>query len=134
MRPPQRRGTGFRKANGPPLPLLHEIRQRADRLLDRHVGVAPVLVEEIDDLDTEPLQRGVRHRAHMLRAAVGAGGACSLCLITDGEAELGGDHDLVAEGLQSLADEDLIGERPIDLGRVEEVDAELDRGLWAVRQ
>src|SRR5690606_38355962 len=85
----------------------------------------PVLVEEIDDVDAEPLQRCFRHCADMLGTAVGSGGAGSLCLIADGEAELGGDDHPVAEGLQPLADEDLVGEGAINLRRVEEVDAKL---------
>ena len=45
----------------------------------------------------------------------------------DVEAELGGDHDLVAHRLQRLADDLLVGERAVDLGGVEEGDAALDR-------
>ena len=43
------------------------------------------------------------------------------------EAELGGDHDLVAEGRERLADQVLVGERPVDFGGVEEGYAALDR-------
>ena len=55
-----------------------------------------------------------------LFSAVGAAGR-------RGEAELGGDHDLVADRGERLADEGLVGERPVDLGGVEERDAEVDR-------
>ena len=44
----------------------------------------------------------------------------------DVEAELGGDHHLVAERGERLADELLVRERAVDLGRVEEGDAALD--------
>jgi hypothetical protein len=44
----------------------------------------------------------------------------------DVEAELGGDHDVVAEGLQGFAHEFLVGEWAVDLGGVEEGDATLD--------
>ena len=44
----------------------------------------------------------------------------------DLEAELGGDHHLVAHRRQRLADQFLIGEGAIDLGGVEEGDAALD--------
>ena len=47
--------------------------------------------------------------------------------VFDVEAELGGDHHLFAHGLQRLADDLLVGERAIDLGRVEECLAALDR-------
>ena len=43
------------------------------------------------------------------------------------EAELGRDHDLVANGLERLADELLVGERAVHLRGVEERDAALDR-------
>ena len=42
------------------------------------------------------------------------------------EAELGGDDDLAAERGECLADELLVGQRTVDLGGVEERDAELD--------
>ena len=45
----------------------------------------------------------------------------------DVEAELGGDDHLVPERGQSLADDVLVGERAVDLGRVEEGDAPLHR-------
>ena len=44
----------------------------------------------------------------------------------DVEAELGGDHHLVAEGRERLAHQLLVRERAVDLGGVEEGDAALD--------
>ena len=41
-------------------------------------------------------------------------------------AELGGDHDLVAERREGFADELLVRERAIDFGGIEEGDAALD--------
>jgi hypothetical protein len=43
-----------------------------------------------------------------------------------GEAELGGDDDAPLEGLERLAHELLVRERPVDLGGVEERDAAFD--------
>ena len=50
------------------------------------------------------------------------------------EAELGRDHDLVADRFERLADELLVGERAVDLRGVEEGDAALDgcRGCSAI--
>jgi hypothetical protein len=42
-------------------------------------------------------------------------------------AKLGGDGDVLAKRLQRFADELFIGERAIDLGRIEEGDAALAR-------
>ena len=44
------------------------------------------------------------------------------------EAELGGDHDLLAERRERFADQLFVGERAVDLGGVEEGDAALDGG------
>ena len=44
----------------------------------------------------------------------------------DVQAELGGDHHLVADRGERLADELLVRERAVDLGGVEERDAALD--------
>ena len=46
----------------------------------------------------------------------------------DVEAELGGDHDPVAHRPKRFADHLLVDEGAVDLGRVEEGDAALDRG------
>ena len=45
------------------------------------------------------------------------------------DAELGGDDDLVAPAADRAADELLVGERAVDVGGVEEVDAELDGAM-----
>ena len=50
------------------------------------------------------------------------------CLEINVEAELGGDDDLVAERPQRFADDLLVGEGAIDLGRVEEGHAAVHRG------
>ena len=50
-----------------------------------------------------------------------------LLAVLDVEAELGGDHHLVADRRERLADQLLVGEGAVDLGGVEEGDAALDR-------
>jgi hypothetical protein len=80
-----------------------------------------VLVEKVDALDAQPLQRRVADRANALRPAVHA--ALLARLGIDSEAELRGNHHPVTEGLQRLANDFLVGEGPIDLGGVEEGDA-----------
>ena len=107
------------------LALGDQVLDRARHVLDRHVRVDAVLVEEVDDLDPQPLQRRVADLADVLGPAVEA--RLLLRLGIDIEAELGGDHHLVAHRLQRLADHLLIGEGAIDLGGVEEGDAALYR-------
>src|SRR5206468_12243085 len=64
--------------------------------------------------------------ADMLGAAVDAAGAGAVG--GDPEAELGGDGDPVAQRLQRLADDQLVGPRAIDFGGVEMTDATVERG------
>ena len=49
------------------------------------------------------------------------------------EAELRRDHDPVAHRCERLADQLLVGERAVDLGRVEERHATLDRSHGSAR-
>ena len=69
----QRLGAGFGEAEMADLPLADQLGHAADRLLDRHVGIDAVLVEEVDRLDAEPLQRAFAGAAGIVRAAVDAG-------------------------------------------------------------
>ena len=75
-------------------------------------------------VDAQPAQGVLDGRPDVLGAAVQAGGAAAV----EGEPELGGDHHLVADRRQGLADELLVGERAVHLGGVEEGDAEVDGG------
>ena len=54
--PPDALRPGLAQPQKPDLALLDEPRHCADRLLDRHRRIDPVLVIEIDDIDAEPLQ------------------------------------------------------------------------------
>jgi hypothetical protein len=118
------------------LPLLDELLHGAGHVLDRHVEVDAVLVEQVDRVDLKPPERGVGDLLDVLRPAGEAGLAA---LVVELESELGGDHDLPAEGGEGLADELLVDERAVDLGGVEERDTALDgrpdQGdhLWPVR-
>jgi hypothetical protein len=105
------------------LPGRDELPHRTGDVLDRHLRVHPVLVEQVDRLDAQPLQRGVGDLDDVLRAAVQAGLAA---LGVEPEPELGGDHHLLPERRQCLADRFLVHERAVDLGGVEEGDPPLD--------
>ena len=104
---------------------LDELLDRARHILDRHLGIHPVLVIEVDRTYAQPLQRAVDDMAD----AVGMTGdpAARLALLrVDVEAELGGDHDLVAVRGECLANKLLVGKGPVDLRGVEERDAPID--------
>ena len=107
------------------LPCANQVLHRAGDVLDRHIGIDAVLIEEIDAIGPQPLQRCVRHVADVLGAAVEAGHARRS---VDVEAELRGDHHAVADRRECFADELLIGERAVHFGRIEERDPSVDGG------
>jgi hypothetical protein len=95
----------------------------AGDLLDRNVGVNAVLVEKVDGVDPQALERVLSDLADAFGAAVEATRSAG----TEVVAELRGDDDVLPERLQRLANEFLVGERAIDLGGVEEGDTTLYR-------
>ena len=106
------------------LPAVDQVLDRAGDLLDRHVGVDPVLVVQVDHVEPEPAQRALDGAGDVLGAQHPA---ARLALDrVDVLGELGGDHDLVGVRGERLTDELLVGVRPVDLGGVEERDAEVD--------
>ena len=107
------------------LPLRDQLLHRAGNFLDRYIGIDAVLVEQVDLLDAEPLERSLGNRADMLGPAVQAR---LLHAARDVEAELGGDHHPVTHRAQRFADQAFIGEGAIDFGSVEERDAAIDGG------
>ena len=116
---------GFRQAEVPDLALLDQVLHRAGDILDRHVGVDAVLIEEVDDVGPQPLQRRLGDLADVLRPTVHAALAARRVEL---ETELGGDDDLVAYRRERLADDLLVLVRPIGFSGVEEGDAAIDGG------
>ena len=60
----------FRKAEMLDLALLNQFLHRASHIFDRHVGINPVLIEQVDDVRPEPLERGFGDFLDVLRTAV----------------------------------------------------------------
>jgi hypothetical protein len=75
----------------------------------------------------QPAQRALHRLADMLRPAVALG--ADLLAVLEAKPELGGDHHLVAPPLERPAEQLLVGERAVDLGRVEERAAQLDGAM-----
>ena len=100
---------------------LDQFGHGADRVLDRHGLVDAVLEVEIDEVQTEPLQRGVAGAADVIGMAVDAPRAVGQHLL----AELGRDHQLVADALDRLAEDAFVGVGTIGVGRIEKGDAEI---------
>src|SRR6516164_1225989 len=105
----------------PDLAFPDQVPDRPGRILDWHVRVDAVLIEEIDAVGFEPLERGLGNLPDALRPAVQPGGGVAIL-----EAKLRGDHDLVAERSQGFADKFLVRERAVGLRGVEEGYAALD--------
>ena len=106
------------------LTFLDQVLDRARYVFDRHAGVNPVLIEQIDDIGVETLERGVGDLLDMLRPAVQASAA--LAVWFDIEAELGGNHHSFTERSECFAHEFFVDKRAVDLGGIEECDAEFD--------
>ena len=83
-----------------------------------------MLVEEIDDVGFQPLERGLGDFLDVFGPAVEAG-----LLAGDRinfETELGGDHHLLTEGSESFAHELFVREGTVHFGRVKERDPVFD--------
>ncbi len=123
--PAQRGRAGLGEAEVAHLAGADEIGHGPDDLLDRHRRVHPVLVEQVDPIGPEPLQRGFDDLPDMLRAAVEAGDPA---LGIDPEAELGRQHDPVPPVAgQAAAQQLLVGIGPVDLGGVDQRDPPVHR-------
>src|SRR5947209_11826819 len=111
----------FRETEVLDLALLNQLLHRARHVLNRHLRVNAVLIEQINRLDLEPPERAFDGLLDVLRLAVEAVRLCG-----EIEPELGGDYYLVAEGCECLAHEFFVRERAVNFGGVEEGDAALD--------
>ena len=111
------------EAKVPNLALLDQILNRSGHVLDWHLWVDSVLVKQVDDLDVEPLERGFCDLPDMLGAAAQA----RLPTIgVDQKSELGGNHHPVTDRRERFPDKNLVRISPVDLGGVEERDAQID--------
>src|ERR1700683_3020122 len=111
----------FRESEVLHLALLDQIFYRSRSVFDGDVGVDAVLIEQIDDVGLEALERGFCDLLDVLWPAVEPG------LFVGGrinfEAELGGDYHLLAERCESFADEFFVSEWAVDFSSIEEGDA-----------
>ncbi|ALG75307.1 hypothetical protein VY88_24835 [Azospirillum thiophilum] len=72
---------------------------------------------------------GLDHFQDMIRLAVED---LLLVVVSEGEAELGCDHHSIADRLKRFADQLVVGEGTVDLGVVEEGDAQIEVGIGVV--
>jgi hypothetical protein len=98
------------------LAFAHQFAHGAGHVRHGDVGIDAVLVEKIDVIRSQALQRGVHDVANVGRAAVGA---FDLSL-DDLEAELGGQRHLRALVGQGAAEQFLVGKRAVNFRGIEE--------------
>src|SRR5205085_7601058 len=120
--------SGFGKAEVLHLACLDQILNGSGYFFDRHVQIDTMLVEQIDRIDTESLERRLSDLLDVLGPAIQGAPPVAIAGVRL-PAELGCDHYLPVEWSESFAHEFLVRERTVDLGSIEERDAALHGGL-----
>src|SRR4029078_4212692 len=98
------------------LPLQDELLHRSRDVLDRDLGIDTVLVEEVDRIEFQPLERGLRTLLDVLGATVETGLLERRGI--ESESELRGNHDSPTERSESFAHELFVCERTVDFGGI----------------
>src|SRR5271157_1054479 len=106
------------------LAFTHELRHGANRFLDGRFRIDAVLVIKIDQFNAEPLQAGFAAGAHIFRLAAHTAHVRVGTVAHD--AELGGEKNLLPAIVNGLADKNFVVAVAIDVGGVQEIDAEID--------
>jgi len=107
----------FRKSEVPDLAFLNQILNRSRHVFDWHLRINAMLIEEIDVVGLQSLERRFGNLLDVLRPAIGAD------LLPVGikfETELGGHHYLIANGSQRFAHQLFVCERTVHFSSVEE--------------
>ena len=117
MRAAKRLDARLRHAEVLHLTLRDQLLDGPGDVLDRHVRIDAMLVEEIDGFDPKSLERSLDRLPDTIWPTADA--AIFPGLEINVETELGGDYDLVPERPQRFADDFFVGEGAVDLRRVE---------------
>src|SRR5206468_2808852 len=110
---------GFGQAEVFYLAGLDQVLHSPGNVLDGHAGVDAMLIEQVDDIGPQALERRVSDLPDALRAAVQALPAGTSVGI-EIEPKLGGDDDFVADRLESFAEKVLVGVRAVNFGGIED--------------
>src|SRR2546426_7060571 len=116
----------FGKAEALDLTLLNHLPYSSGHVLDRHVQINPVLIEEVDFLDLESLERALDGLLDVLGPAIQSRRAlhpAGIEVTAHVEPEFGGDHHLLAERSERFTHKLFVQERTVDLRGVEKCDA-----------
>src|SRR6266404_3478168 len=99
----------FREPEMLHLTLLDEFFDGAGGIFDGNIGIDAVLIEQVDDIGLETLERGLGDLPDVFRTTIQrtpTGSTIGIRL----EPELGGDHHLVAKRSERIAHKFFIGE------------------------
>src|SRR5580658_7330424 len=118
--------TGLRKPEVFDLAFLDQLPDRTRDILHGHRRIDAVLVEQIDGINTQPLQGFFRDLANAHGAAIRPRDIAGRRV--NPEAEFGRNDHLAAIGGKRLPDQLLIGEGTVDLRGIEEGDATFHGG------
>src|SRR5215472_13557675 len=108
------------------LALLNQLLHCAGHVFDRYARVNTMLIEQIDGIDLESLERGFGDLLDVLWPAIQAhepGFSVGLQF----ETELGGYHHFATKWSESFAHQFFVGERAVNFSSIEECDAAFDR-------
>src|ERR1700682_443139 len=109
------------------LAFLDQLRQGANRFLNRRIRIDAMLVIEVNVLDAQPLQTSIAGLLHVVGLTADAAGI-RIAGITDNP-ELCSQHDLVALALDRSPDELFVFVWSVDVGRIEKINAEFERAM-----
>src|SRR5258708_15386697 len=115
---------GLGQAEKAYLALLDQLTYRPGHLLHRHFWIDTVLIQQVNVIRLQSLERAFDGLTEILRPARRFG--ADLLSFLGPKAKFGGDDHLVAPVLERPAEQLLVGEGTIALGRIEEVASDLD--------
>ncbi len=107
--------------------LFDQFADRAGHVSDRHGRIDAVLIEQVDIVGAKPAQRALYCLTDMVGPTVSF--SADLLATLETKAKLGGDHHLVAPALERPAEQLLVGERTIALGRIKEGASQFDGAM-----
>src|SRR5437762_1351258 len=130
VRAPDRLRSCFGKAEVLHLAFLNQLLHRSRHVLDRHVRIDAMLIEQINHIGPESLERTLGDLLDVLRPAIQPRRTLhSTRISSEVEPELGGDDYLLSKRSEPFADEFFICKGAINFSSIEERDAAFDGGV-----
>ena len=129
MRPANRLYARLGKSEVLHLARLNQFLHRAGNVFYGHVGVNPMLIQQVDALHPEPFERSFHGLLDVLGLAIHACRSRPIIAAAQIEPKLGGDHHFAAVGRQRFAYKFFVDEWAVNFGGVKEGDAAFDGGV-----